>query len=274
MNLSLNFNNTFLTVTQSGIIDVYSTDTQEAVAQFKTVRTKNSDYYDMKVCPLGTDGRWLLVDREKVSCCSNDFKECQTLLLFRDVVRGDVLSIASVDCNLGYDCFAVHINYWIDSQHIAQASFIIVSREEKYDIRHILYAPENDLTYDFGKQIYRGVYHDKMIMVNEQGRIDEQCRLPTVRSYSDGGGIFWVEEFIRFPEKLFPLSDHAVALVYLYEIIILDTREQKIIAAYETGYGIISSFHVMDSNTICFSGGRNTYIVEIDYDRDNQQGRP
>lgn len=260
----LNFNNTFLTITEHGIIDIYDMETGEGISQYKSGRKYSP--YKIKVFPLGKTGKWLYIDTEKIVCFSDDFQESRTILLFQDLFTEGVMSVQSADCTLEYDSFAVHVLYWktIDGKkYLRGASLVIKFEEDGYDRKHILYGAEHDMTYDFEKDIYHGIYHDKMIMIKDDGKTNELCELPTVRSYSDGGGVFWVEEFIGFAEKLYFLTDHIIVLFYDWEMIILDIQKQEILYSVETGYNLIQSFFVMDKHTICFSAGLSTYIINV-----------
>lgn len=105
--------------------------------------------------------------------------------------------------------------------------------------------------------------------VNSKYNIEKICELPVVRSYSDGGGVFGLEEFMGFPEKLYFLGDNVIALRYCWEIVILDVKKQRIITSIEGN--LIQSFFVMAESTICFSAGLNTYIVQLELNQ--KEGR-
>lgn len=258
----LHFNHTLLTITDHGVIDVYDTTTEKAIAQFKSKK----EYYKLEVFPLGKTGNWLYIDTEKIVCFSNDFQESRTIVLFQDMFREGVMWICSVDVNTDYDCFAIHVRYLKnidDKTYIRGASFVIKYQDDDFDVKHTLHGAEDELTYDFERKIYRGINQDKMLLVKEDGKIDEVCELPTVRSYSDGGGVFWVDEFISSANKLYFIRDHVIALLYDGQVIVLDIQKQEILHSMEVGYNLIQSFFVMDAHTICFSGGLNTYIVSV-----------
>lgn len=73
--------------------------------------------------------------------------------------------------------------------------------------------------------------------------------------------MFWLEEFIGFPEKLIFLKDSVIALRYCCEIVIYDVKKRKIVTSMEGN--LIQSFFIMEEDTICFSAGLNTYIVQL-----------
>jgi hypothetical protein len=260
----LNFNNTFLTITENGVINVYNIKTGEMKAQLKS----EEQYYKhkIKIFPLGKRGKWLYIDTQKIINFSNDFNHKQQVVYFQKILDNEILAINSVDCNEKYDYFLIHVCYLskeIDNdKHIQQATIVLKCECNDFDIKILHYGVENELTYNFKSNTYYGVKHNEVIKMDSKGNSEKICESPVVRSYSDGGKIFWLEEFTRFPEKLYFLQDNVIALRYSWEIVILDVQKQKIIAAIEEN--LIQSFFVMAEDTICFSAGLNTYIVQLD----------
>lgn len=260
----LNFNNTFLTITENGVIDIYNMKTGEIKSQLKT----GEKYYDhtMKIFPLGKKGEWIYIDTKKIISFSGDFSQKQQVIYFEGILGNEILSIKSVDCNVEYDYFLVHVCYVSkeieNSKYVERAAIILRYQHNNFDIKILRYGIENELTYNFESNTYYGVKHNEMIKMDSRYNIEKICELPVVRSYSDGGGVFWLEEFMGFPEKLYFLKDNVIALRYCWEIVILDVKKQQVITSIEGN--LIQSFFVMAENTICFSAGLNTYIVQLD----------
>ena len=256
----LNMNDTFLTITDKGVINVYDIKSEEMISEIKL--GIEYSHYKIKILPFGKQGNWLYIDTEKIVIFSNDFKNSRLVLVFKEFIECEkAISISSVDYNLEYDCFAIHILYWkkeVDDNYIKGASFRL-NNEGTYE--EIFYDSGIELTYDFDEQIYYGIYHNNMISMNEKGEIQNLQILPSIKKYSDGGGIFWLEEFISFPEKIRFLTDDTIVLIYKFSIIIFNIAEHKIIASFNTQ--LLQSFFVMDSDTICISAGVNTYIINV-----------
>lgn len=261
----LNFYSKCLTISEKGIIDIYDIESEEIIGQYKTGREYN--HYKLKIFPLGQEGKWLYIDTEKILSCSSEFNNRKTILQFRDVFGNDILSIKSVDYNLTYDSFAIHVNYITEKEdgkhNIMQSSFVLKYKNGNFDVEHIVNKDGYKLSYEFKTGIFYGIDCNKLISVNQD--IGELYNLPIVRCYSDGEGIFFVEEFIRFPEKSYFLTDNVIVLLYMQEIIILDIKKRKIIDSFDGGYNLIQSFFIIDINTICFSAGLNTYIYNVLY---------
>lgn len=259
----LNFNNTFLTITENGVIDVYDMQTGKMKAQLKS----GQQYYKhkIKIFPLGKQGEWLYIDTQKIIRFSNDFDCKQRIVYFQEILDNDILAINSVDCNEMHDYFLIHVCYLSkeieNNQHIQQATIVLKYGCNDFDVEILHYGVENELTYNFKSNTYYGVKHNEMIKMDSQGNSEKICELPVVRGYSDGGGVFWLEEFMRFPEKLYFLKDNVIVLRYSWEIVVLDVRKQKIITSIEGN--LIQSFFIMAEDTICFSAGLNTYIVNV-----------
>lgn len=265
----INYNHTFLTITDRGVIDVYSMETGQSIAQYKTGRQCNC--FKLNILPFGKQGNWLYIDTEKIVCFSNDFRESNTVLLFTDLFNNGAFSISRAmnfaEHNSEYDSFAFHVLYWdqIEGKDWLKGASIILDCEKGvFNIKKIFYDAGYNMTYDFKKQKYFGTYNDDMVCINESGEIKKIQKLPIIRKYSDGGGIFHLEEFIGFPEKVYFITDSKIALIYTFSIVILDTKKQKIMVSYHTNTKPILSFLIIDSETICFSAGINTYIVDLD----------
>lgn len=260
----LNFNNTFLTITENGVIDVYNTKTGKIKSQLKS----GEKYYEhkMKIFPLTKKGEWIYIDTKKIINFSSDFNQKQQVIYFEDILGNEILAIKSVDCNAEYDYFFIHVCYVSaereNSKYIKRATIILRYQHKNFNIKILRYDVENELTYNFDSNTYYGIKHNEMIKMDSRFNFEKICELPVVRSYSDGGGIFWLEEFIGFPEKLYFLKDNVIALRYCWEVVILDIKNQQIITSIEDN--LIQSFFVMAENTICFSAGLNTYIVQLD----------
>ncbi len=265
--VKLNFDNRFLTITDRGIIDVYDIETGHVISQFKTGRKCNC--FKLNILPFGKNGDWIYIDTQKIACFSSDFKESQIILSFADIFEQEAFSVNGAmnyaDNDSEYRSFAFHVMYWSlnnKKKLLTGASIFLNYQNGGFNIQQIHYEAECDMTYNFDEKLYVGIYRDEMIKVGESGKVEKIRMLPTVKEYSDGGGVFWVEEFIGYPEKIRFLSEDKIALVYTFSIIIFDIKEQKIIASYHAK--LILSFFVMDSETICFSAGINTYIIHLE----------
>ncbi|MCM1181036.1 MAG: hypothetical protein NC347_12315 [Clostridium sp.] len=262
----LNYNHTFLTITDRGVVDVYSMETGQSIAQYKSGRQCNC--FKLNILPFGKQGNWLYIDTEKIIWFSNDFKESNTVLLFTDLFKDGAFSINGAmnfaENNSEYDRFAFHILYrdQIEGKNwLKRASIVLDYEKDVFNVKKIFYDAGYNMTYDFIKQKYFGAYNDDMVCMNERGEIEKIQKLPIIKKYSDGGGIFPLEEFIGFPEKIRFITDTKVALIYTFSIVILDIKEQEIVVSYHTK--LILSFLIIDSETICFSAGINTYIVDL-----------
>lgn len=260
----LNMNDTFLTITDKGVINVYDIKRAEIISEIKL--GIEYSHYKIKIFPFGKQGNWLYIDTEKIVIFSNDFKNSRVVLVFKEFIESDkAMSISSVDYNLEYDCFAIHILYWkkeVDDNYIKRASFHLNNNEGTYTYEKIFYDSGIELTYDFDEQIYYGIYNNTMIMMKRNGEVNILYELPIVKSYSDGG-IFWVEEFLSSPHKMFFLSNNLVVLLYAHEWIIMDIENKIIKRAFDAKSNLIQSFFILDENTITYSAGLNTYIVKI-----------
>lgn len=265
--IRLNFNRSFLTITDSGVIDVYDIETGQIIAQYKT--RKECNCFKLNILPFSKNGNWIYIDTQSVIRFSHDFKESQTILMFADLFEEGVYSVNGAmnyaDNNSRYDKFVFHVMYWTwvnGKKWLKGASVALDFNKENYTIKKVIYDAEDNMTYDFKKQIYYGICHDDMISMDEKGQVQKLQILPSVKSYSDGGGIFWLEEFVGYSEKIRFLTDDKIVLIYAFSIIIFNIEKQKIIASFDTR--LIQSFFVMDSDTICFSAGVNTYIIKLD----------
>lgn len=261
----LNLNDTFLTITDNGVVNVYNTKTEEMFSEVRLGMT----YDKVEVLPFGNEGKWIFIDTEKIGIFSNDFKKFELVLLFKNVLDcNEIMRIFSVDYNSAYDNFVVHVGYrLVDDKDTRMKKAIFVLKMKSSNIEVEQFKCENvciELTYDYEKHTFYGICDDKMIRMSEKNKIEEVLKLPFVKKYSDGGGIFWVEEFISYPEKLYFLSDNVVVLHYLGELIVFDIDEKEIKYSYTANGNLIQSFTILDKETICFSAGLNTYIVKCE----------
>lgn len=262
----LNFNNTFLTITENGVINVYNMKTGETISQLKS--GKKYYVHKMKIFPLGKKGEWIYIDTEKIINFSGDFDQKQQVIYFESILDNEILAIKSVDCNVEYNYFLIHVCYVSgeteNNKYIERATIILTYQHNKFDIKILRYGVENELTYNFESNLYYGVKHNEMIKMDDRCNVEKICELPVIRSYLDGRKVFWLEEFIGFPEKLYFLKDNVIVLRYCWEIVIFDVKKQKIITSIESN--LIQSFFIISEQTICFSAGLNTYIVQLDLD--------
>lgn len=261
----LNNNNTFLTITDKGVVNVYNMETQKMVSEIKL--GIEYSHYKIQIFPFGSEGKWLYIDTEKILLLSNDLRTLKEILLFKDYIEGEkIMSISSVDYTLGYNSFAIHIRYWKKEnagEFIKHASVIVKNNGETCTVEKNLDDSKFDLTYDFIENIYYGIYHNKMISMTQIGKINEMCELPIIKRYTNGGGILWLEEFIRFPEKLYFFSENLIAFLYLHELIVLDIEKSEIKFCFDAKSNLIQSFIIFDKNVFSFSAGLNTYIMKI-----------
>jgi hypothetical protein len=236
--------------------------------ELKSQLKSGEKYYEhkMKIFPLGKRGGWIYIDTKKIIGFSGDFSQKQQVICFEDILGKEILAIKSVDCNVEYDYFLIHVCYVSkeieNNKYTERATIILRYQHNNFDIKILRYGIENELTYNFESNMYYGIKHNEMIKMDSRYNIEKICELPVVRSYSDGGGVFWLEEFMGFPEKLYFLGDNVIALRYCWEIVILDVKKQRIITSIEGN--LIQSFFVMAESTICFSAGLNTYIVQLE----------
>ena len=119
------------------------------------------------------------------------------------------------------------------------------------------------MTYDFVKQKYFGTHNNEMVCMNKRGEIKNLQKLPIIKTHSDGGGIFPLEEFVSYPEKIRFITDTRIALIYTFSIMVFDLEKQIIEAAYYTESNPVKTFCIIDSETICFSAGINTYVIDL-----------
>lgn len=115
----LNFNNTFLTITVNGVVDVYNMENGEKISQLRS----GKDYYNIKILPLGKKGKWLYIDTEKINCLSCDLLTEQKVICLEDIFGNEIISIRSVACTAKYDYFVIHILYRI-GQYMKRASVL------------------------------------------------------------------------------------------------------------------------------------------------------
>ncbi len=123
--------------TKNGVIDVYNMKTGETISQLKS----GEKYYvhKMKIFPLGKKGEWLYIDTEKVINFSGDFDQKQQVIYFKDILGNEILTIKSVDCNVEYNYFLIHVCYVSgeieNSKYIERATIILRYQHNKFDIK-------------------------------------------------------------------------------------------------------------------------------------------
>lgn len=262
----LNVNNTFLTISEKGVINLYNMKTGEMFSEIKLGVEYNGN--ELKIFPFGKDGAWLFIDTDKISIFSNDFKIESLVFLFKDKLNcNSIMWISNVDYNSDYDCFAIHINYRLandEDTRVKRASFILKKNGNEVDVEQYEYNVNFNLTYDFKNEGFYGIQKDIVIKMDKECYVTELGKVPFIKSHSDGGGILWLEEFINYPEKIYFLSSNIIILLYLSEIIIVNIDRNTIEYSFDLNGGLIQSFIFLDFDTICFSAGLNTYIVQLD----------
>lgn len=261
LELHVQENNIFLTITDSGVVDVYEKNNGTLIGSRK-IKSKFSNYY---VTPCEREAKWLLVTAPGIYLCDESFsKEQEIVNLFEelDCYKFNVKKINSYNESGEYVFYIRYLSNIKDNYH--KYALIVVNADGgrvEYSIKK-LENYEYRYTYQLDKNKYYALKSNVLYEIcNDVPK--KICELPIVVELLDGDVLQHPEQFLESPIGIQFINKDLIALLYDTELIIFDISTQKIKQSFCFKENLMQSFLILD-NRIIFSTGLNTYIYNLE----------
>jgi hypothetical protein len=251
----INKDGKLITVSESGVIDVYDIESETKISSFKT----EYSYRHIEICPE-LNG-WLYLDKEKIIWLSSDCSQRESILTFSDINIEDVWHVEKIESNDSNEFYAF---FWYrdEENQPSKVGVTKIERDLKKGFKYSFMSfPFKYYSYDFKEESFYGIEDKKSFLKFNSKKKDVE--VPIVQKYSDGGGVFWVEEFFDYPNNVHRIKEDVFYLKYYHDFIVYNIKTHMIINWYDFGSDLIQSVVIIDENMISVSAGLNSYIVTV-----------